>query len=145
MTLTARPKIPSRGPNRSARSTLRACWRGKEKADPYTWARPGDTRCGQVSRVRNYFQPRSLSWRQILTQWKKKDLRQKKQLAQKNETNCGRSAARRSRRSTLVTSWFPDRSLGQLLVGGYRSSVQLKSPIEVSNELDPQIRLRAYA
>src|SRR6266481_3985454 len=121
MTLTARPKIPSRRPNRSARSTLLAYGRAR-KADPYTWARPGDTRRGQVSRVRNYFQPRSLSWRQILTQWKKKNLRQKKQLAQKNETNCGRFAARRSRRSTLVTSWFPDRSLGQLLVGGYRSS-----------------------
>src|SRR6266853_2608471 len=122
MTLTARPKIPSRRPTRSARSTLRAGGRARRKRIHIRGPGPGDTRSGPVSRVRNYFQPRPLSWRQILAQWKKNDLRQKKQLAQKNETNCGRSAAQRSRRSTLVTSWFPDRSLGQLLVGGYRSS-----------------------
>src|SRR6267154_4930647 len=121
MTLTARPKIPSRRPNRSARSTLRGCGRARRKridirgpgqAIPATDQLVGSETISNLDLCRG----------QILTQWKKRDLRQKKQLAQKNETNCGRSAAWRSRRSTLVTSWFPDRSLGQLLVGGYRSS-----------------------
>src|SRR6266436_6485236 len=122
MTLTARPKIPSRRPNRSARSTLRGCGRARRKrihirgpgqAIPAADKLVGSETISNLDLCRGDKFSRN---------GRKTTCGRKKQLAQKNETNCGRSAARRSRRSTLVTSWFPDRSLGQLLVGGYRSS-----------------------